>query len=224
MNMLVQFSRLGRMRYCSHLDLLRCAQRTMRRAALPMRYSEGFNPHPILTFAQALSVGLETRGDYFTISFTQDVAPQEFLTRFNEHAPEGFTATAVREMAKGEKSPMASVEAALYGVTVREEDLALLHEGIGKLAQMPSCFRIVRDKTKDIRPLILQMRCDQDGALCLVSCGNENLSHKVIAETLSELSGIARDDIEIIRENLLTKIGPDAYVSLFDAYKSIDGR
>ena len=67
MKMIAKFSRKGAACYMSHLDLLRCVQRTLRRANMPLAYSQGFNPHPILSFAQALGVGLATIGDYFEV-------------------------------------------------------------------------------------------------------------------------------------------------------------
>jgi radical SAM-linked protein len=224
MNLLVKFSRFGNLGFCSHLDLLRTTQRTMRRAEMPMRYSEGFNPHPILTFAQALGVGLKTKGDYFAVGLEKDVDPEVFLARFNAHAPEGLVATAARAMDEHEKSPMAQVAAALYRVAVKADNLAALHEGIRKLLQMPVLLRITTDRTKDIRPLILQAECDREGALFLVSCGNENLSHKTLAESLSEICGIPGDDIKIFRENLLTKIEEDAYAPLENVRASSGGR
>ncbi len=221
MNMLVKFARIGAISFCSHLDLLRCVQRTMRRSGMPMQYSQGFNPHPILTFAQALGVGLETRGDYFAVGLCENIEPQVFIRRFNEHAPKGLTALDAREMEEQEKSPMALVQAALYRVEVQSDDLDALHEGIKKLLAESSYCHIIREKEQDIRKLIFTIDCETNGALCCVSCGNENLSHKVIAEVLSDVCDIRRDAIKVLREDLLTKIGSDALISLIEAHPSI---
>ena len=74
MRRLVKFARCGALCMVSHLDLMRCVQRTLRRAHVPMAYSQGFNPHPLLSFGQALGVGLATRGD-FEITLEQAMPP-----------------------------------------------------------------------------------------------------------------------------------------------------
>ena len=221
MNMLVKFARSGPISFCSHLDLLRCVQRTMRRSGIPMQYSQGFNPHPILTFAQALGVGLETRGDYFAVGLLETVEPQTLIRRFNEHAPNGLKALCARDMAEQEKSPMALVEAAIYRVEVESGDLDALHDGVNKLLATTCYTHMIKEKEQNIRPLIHSADCDQTGALFCVSCGNENLSHKAIADVLSNVCGIQRDDIKILREDLLSKIGADAFISLIEMHPSI---
>ncbi len=220
MNMLVKFARYGALSFCSHLDLLRCVQRTMRRAGLPMQYSQGFNPHPLLTFAQALGVGLQTQGDYFAIALSEEVDPKTFLLRFNAHAPQGLAAVAARTMGEQEKSPMALVEAAVYRVEVSPQNLDALHKGIGALMAMDAYEYTIKEKQQNIRVLIHRIDCDDKGALCCVSCGNDNLSHKVIAQVLSDIGGISGDDIQIYREDLLTKFGSDALVCLIDMQPS----
>ena len=55
----IRFEKTGRARYISHLDLTRAMTRAVRRAGLPIWYTEGFNKHPYLTFAAPLSLGFE---------------------------------------------------------------------------------------------------------------------------------------------------------------------
>ena len=224
MNMLVKFSRFGALSYCSHLDLLRCVQRTMRRAGLPMQYSQGFNPHPVLNFAQALGVGLQTRGDYFAVTLSEEVDPKAFLLRFNAHAPSGLSAILAREMGEQEKSPMALVQAAIYAFEVDPMYLEALHKAVGTLLAADSYCFVVKDREQDIRKLIHWAQCKEEGVQCCVSCGNDNLSHKVIAKVLSDISGIEGDCIQIYREDLLTKFGSDAFVRLIDMQPSQTGR
>ena len=56
----VWFKKMGMSRYVSHLDLMRAMTRSVRRAGVPLWYTEGYNPHPYLTFALPLSLGMES--------------------------------------------------------------------------------------------------------------------------------------------------------------------
>ena len=58
MKMIVVFEKAPRLRHIGHLDLMRAMQRALRRSNLPLRYSQGFNPHILLNFAAPLSVGM----------------------------------------------------------------------------------------------------------------------------------------------------------------------
>lgn len=79
----------GRMRFMSHLDMNRFMIRAINRAALPIWYTEGFNPHPYITFALPLSLGFNTECDCLDIRLTDDNFPlSEISKRLNEVTPE----------------------------------------------------------------------------------------------------------------------------------------
>ncbi len=215
MRMLVKIARSGELCYISHLDLLRLVQRTLRRAALPLKYSQGFNPHPMLSFAQALGVGLETVGDYYMVELFEPVPPREFVERFNERVPNGLCARKAREMTKDEKSPMAMVQAARYGLRTDGSKICALHEGVRKLMEMETCMCAIKDRQRDIRPLIYDAVYDETGATLTVSCGNQNLPHKTLVQAVCELADLCTQDISPRREDLLTRNESGAYVPLF---------
>ena len=62
MRYLIKFTKEDSIKYVSHLELMRTIQRIIRRAELPVQYSQGFNPHIILSIAQPLSVGVYSKG------------------------------------------------------------------------------------------------------------------------------------------------------------------
>ena len=63
----VKFYKEGVLRYISHLDLLRLFKRSFKRVDIKLQYSQGFNPHPKMSFAQPLSLGYDSRGEYLEI-------------------------------------------------------------------------------------------------------------------------------------------------------------
>jgi radical SAM-linked protein len=93
MHYLIQFvfTKQGLMKYISHLDLMRLFMRAMRRADLPLKISEGFNPHPKLSIARALKLGLESEHEEATVVLKEFVKPQDFKTRLQVQLPQGIT-------------------------------------------------------------------------------------------------------------------------------------
>lgn len=69
----VLFSKTGALVYTAHLDLVRTVTKAIKRARIPVRYSEGFNPHPRLSFATAMSIGLESTYEFMDIRIDKNV-------------------------------------------------------------------------------------------------------------------------------------------------------
>ncbi len=76
--------------YMSHLDLMRCMTRALSRAEIPVKYTEGFNPHPYLVFAAPLALGIAGEREYFEIKITEEMPFDEIKQRLNETLPQGL--------------------------------------------------------------------------------------------------------------------------------------
>lgn len=88
----IVFSKTGRAKYVSHLDLVRAMTRAVRRADIPLWYTEGFNRHPYLTFASPLSLGYEGLRESMDIRMEEDIPFGELVERLNRVLPEGLIA------------------------------------------------------------------------------------------------------------------------------------
>lgn len=86
----VKYKKEDEMIFISHLDLQRLLQRAFRRAKINLSYSEGFNPHPKMSYGNALALGLESQGEYVDIEIEDDIEVKEFLERINEQLPDGI--------------------------------------------------------------------------------------------------------------------------------------
>lgn len=84
----VKYGKDHRAQYISHLDFLRTIGRAMRRAGLPLEYSQGFNPHPLITFAAPISVGIKSRCEMFCARLTEDITADEFKERLKNAMPD----------------------------------------------------------------------------------------------------------------------------------------
>ena len=84
----LRFQKRGMLQYISHLDLLRTMEHVVVRAGLPLRYSEGFNPHVRLSFGMPLSVGAESITEYMDVQLTREVDPQWAKSQLNAQLPQ----------------------------------------------------------------------------------------------------------------------------------------
>lgn len=91
----VLLAKKGRAKYTSHLDMQRCMMRAVRRAGIELWYTEGFNPHPYVTFALPLPLGVESDGEPVDIRLEGDMTNEQVRDRLNATMPEGITVVSV---------------------------------------------------------------------------------------------------------------------------------
>jgi len=84
------FAKTGTMKFISHLDLMRLFMRAVRRAALPIKMTEGFSPHPKISLKRALKLGVESDNEEATFVLRETISPQEFKQRLQKQLPEGI--------------------------------------------------------------------------------------------------------------------------------------
>lgn len=193
----VKFERGEEIRFISHLDMQRMVQRIMRRAQIPMKYSEGFNPHPKLAFAMALAVGMTSKCEYFDVELESPMEPEEMVERLNLKAPAGFKA--VRAMVTEEKLPSLTsmVEESAY--TIKGEALSgekgqKILDNVKELLEKESILQRKRNKKgkyveREIRPLIRQLEGSIAGKEVtlkarLASGSRQNLRPEVVLHLL----------------------------------------
>lgn len=82
-----EFQKVGELRYLSHLELMRALQRALRRAGVPLHYTQGFNPQPKVSVAQALAVGVEGLRELGEVELTSRVEPADVQARWNAQLP-----------------------------------------------------------------------------------------------------------------------------------------
>lgn len=83
----LRFSKQGRLKYISHLDINRALSRAFKRAAIPMWYTEGYNPHPYMSFSLPLSLGVESLCEYVDIRIVGEINNDEIQKRMNTVLP-----------------------------------------------------------------------------------------------------------------------------------------
>ena len=110
------FSKSGLIRFTSHLDMLRLFKRGFRRAGIELKYSQGFNPHPRMGFAQPLSLGYLAEAELLEFETTREYTKDEIISSMKPTLAQGIAIHGVG-IAEGKKSLAALVDSATYTVT-----------------------------------------------------------------------------------------------------------
>lgn len=94
----IAFSKLGDMRFISHLDLVRLFQRAARRADLPVTITKSFSPRLKISITKALRLGVESSDEEAFIYMDERIEPEEFVKSINENLPNGIKVNSAEEL------------------------------------------------------------------------------------------------------------------------------
>ena len=86
----LRFSKTDRLKYISHLDINRAMARALKRAEIPLWYTEGFNPHPYMSFSLPLSLGVESLCENVDLRIVGDITNEDIKSRLNSVLPDGL--------------------------------------------------------------------------------------------------------------------------------------
>jgi len=106
----VRFTKTGKMRFLSHHDLMRLFERALRRTGLPLRMTEGYNPHPVIAFPTALGLGIESLDEILEFELTSWTAPRGIEKQLGEQLPEGVTIASAEAFDRKQRSYVNFVE------------------------------------------------------------------------------------------------------------------
>ncbi len=117
-----KYSKTGNLKYISHLDVLRFIQRSVKRANIPAKYSEGFNPHMKTSFGFPLSLGNESMGEYFELELNEKIEIDDFILKMNRVLPKEMQILNA-EYTDGEVSIMARCAFVEYLINIEFDNL-----------------------------------------------------------------------------------------------------
>ena len=181
----LRFHRGEEIKFISHLDIMRLWERALRRAGIPLAYTEGFSPHPRLSLAAPLAVGVTSQGELMDIFGTRLVSPHWFTGAVSQQLPSGIEILEVHQIALSMPSLQSQVRYAEYEVEVEtekgREDIELALTSLLSAKSLP--WQHQRDtgtRRYDLRALIddlwliewhdryctmgMRLRCDNSGS------------------------------------------------------------
>jgi radical SAM family uncharacterized protein/radical SAM-linked protein len=163
------FTKLDRARFFSHLELSMALIRSLRRSRIELCYSEGYHPHPKISFATATSVGMESKHEYMDITareYSGDL--NALIAEINSALPYGIEVSDMRMLSYSAKDLAQSLRGFIYELrlpaNIDTDRLSTIKENMDKFLATPSfnIQRLSKGKTitKDIRPFIESMSLD----------------------------------------------------------------
>ena len=153
------FSRGEELKYITHLDIMRLWQRALRRAGMPLSYSQGFSPHPKIAIAAPLALGVTSEGELMDVFLERSVSTDFFIKVVGEQLPQGIEILGIKELWPKLPSLQSQLRFAEYRVEVEsirkpKEVKQALHSLLAK-ESLP--WQHARDKeirNYDLRALI----------------------------------------------------------------------
>ena len=169
MKLAIQYARDGAAKYISHLDMQRAFARAIRRADIDAQYSQGFNPHIVMSFASPLSVGYATQADYLEVGVQEGVRPGAAMDALNAALPRDIRVRDAFFLPEGGKKLMAMNHSADWRLTFtleNERKCDTINHAVKVLGNSETYFTPDRKgREVDIAPLVL--RLDDMGNGCV---------------------------------------------------------
>jgi radical SAM-linked protein len=157
MRIRINFHKTEAMRYTGHLDLFRTWERTIRRARLPLAYTQGFHPQPRIQLACALPLGFTSACEVADIWLETPITLQEIHQALEVARPPGIMITEINEVDVHQPALQTRITDSVYQITLLDESLNLA-ENVSALLAASTLPRERRGKNYDLRPLIVDIQ------------------------------------------------------------------
>ncbi len=113
-NVRMKFKKTGNIKFISHLDLIRLIERAFRRAEIPLSFTQGYNPHPKISFATALALGISSEGEYMDIAIEELIDLSILKYNVNRQLPNGIEIIQCRYIDSRSPSLMSMIDYGEY--------------------------------------------------------------------------------------------------------------
>ena len=190
-NVRLFYTKTGRIKFLSQLDMNRLMTRVIRKSGLPVWYTEGFNQHIYINYAVPLSLGFEGLYEIMDIRLTDDEpAPENIVKQLNSAAPDGIEFLRAAEPVK----PTVEIAFAEYELVFPDEGDDIYRD-LREFLSQKSVVCLKKDKKGrlkefDIIPKIRKTEITENGARLILSAGNEgNLNPSLLLSAFFENTG-----------------------------------
>ena len=208
MRVRLTFTKQGALRYTGHLDLHKIIERSIRRAKLPLAYSQGYHPQPKINLAAALPLGFSSRAEMMDIWLKEDV--ENVPATLQPHVPPGLTILDSETVDDRAPSLQSQVVAAEYEVQLTEapqsgeaDSASGLTAKVASVLESESIPRVRRKKEYDLRPLIEELTLTDEKRLLMRLTAREGATGR--PEEVLDVMDIPLEDTRIERTRLLFK-------------------
>lgn len=207
MRYVIQFSKEGMLRFTSHLDMIRFFKRAFNRADILLMYSQGFNPHPKMTFAQPLSLGYTSKCEILEIETKEDIKPADLKERLNNQMPTGMEILSCEYLSDNDKGIAGRIQEAKYQITI-DQNLKLTDNDFADFLKEDSIVVLKKQKKKKelkevnirskIRSLEVVMMDNKYIMSTVLDCGSvSNLNPELLIQGVENYFHIKIDPINV---------------------------
>lgn len=203
MRMILRFGKNPRLRFISHLDLQRFFQRALNRTGLPIAFSQGFNPHPVMAFASALALGWTSEYEVLDVKLGAPIGRKHAEEAMRAALPDDLPVIQVKMADDRLPSLMPMVHASEY----RIESSGVTEEMLADFMAQDTVTAVRKTKSGEreinIRPLAYELRLDGKALIAkLALTDNDTLKPDLLVRTLT---GKENEELRIHRIALLAK-------------------
>lgn len=198
MKVRIKFAKYGVMKFIGHLDTMRFFQKAIRRAGIDVKYSEGFSPHQIMSFAAPLGVGVESYGEYMDLEVLSMAGTEEIKRALNQVMVDGVEILSVTLLPDRAKNAMASVSAASYRLRMKEgrfpvDDLTARVQDFYGQRTIPYTKTTKKSVIElDLKEGIYEMNADAESAIRMLVCASSsgNIKPSMVFEKFCQFAGL----------------------------------
>ena len=205
MKIRIKFRKWGVMKFIGHLDMMRYFQKAVRRANIDIKYSEGFSPHQIMSFAAPLGVGITSDGEYFDIEVNTTLSSKEAVQALNNTMVEGVEVVSYVQLPDQAKTAMSLVAAADYTLSYKEgcespRSVSEWKEILETEFSGQPAFTILKKTKKserevDLKPLVYAFSVEEEQGrpafFLQVSTGSvDNIKPELVLSSVYQLCGL----------------------------------
>ncbi len=208
MRALIRFGKQPRLRFISHLDLQRFFQRAVNRTGLPIAYTQGFNPHPVMSFGSALALGWTSEYEVIDIKLSAPMGRKRTEDAVRAALPEDLPVLEVRMVDDKHPAPMAQVRQAEYRIELMGESAPAVIDSIDDFMKRDTVTAVKKTKSgeKEInaRPLVIDLKPDPNGFTArLMLTERDSIKPDLLIALLSDMAGVEPPEARIHRTLLL---------------------
>ena len=212
MRALIRFGKQPRLRFISHLDLQRFFQRAVNRTGLPIAYTQGFNPHPVMSFGSALALGWTSEYEVIDIKLNAPMGRKRTEDAVRAALPEDLPVLEVRMVDDRHPAPMALVKMADYRVTLEGETAGAVLSQIPAFMERENVPAIKKTKSgeKEInaRPMVISLEPFEGGFNArLMLTEREAIKPDLLISLLADMAGVEAPEARVHRLLLLGEDG-----------------
>ena len=208
MRALIRFGKRPRLRFISHLDLQRFFQRAVNRTGLPIAWSQGFNPHPVMSFGSALALGWTSDYEVIDIKLSAPMGRKRTEDAIRAALPQDLPVIEVRMIDDKHPAPMALVRMSDYEVRLEGSDVDRVIAQIPAFLAADEIMAMKKSKSGEkqvnIRPMAVSLEPVEGGFDArLMLTEQSTLKPDLLVKTLSEMAGVDVPEARIHRTMLL---------------------